>query len=294
MADQQRINILVKKQKSNYQQLIKTITVSLPASLRQGLWPPETGRQESHPEKSGQATARRPFTLKAQPPTVIGNGKTYHQQEMEERKPTGKSEKYWNIVSKRFVNSKRTMNSPALQTVRRNADKYFKTTDIVLDFGCGPGDITFEIAQKTHEVYATDISAGMIEAAKEKAREKSINNIKFIRTNLSDGKFQSDSFDTVTAFNVLQYIEDRKQLFSKIHELLKPQGLFISSTACLRDRKSVLRYLMEGLSKLKIVPKILLYKTLELENEMKGAGFKIIEATNISKVPERLIIARKD
>lgn len=212
---------------------------------------------------------------------------------MEELKPKGKPEKFWNIVSKRFVNSKRTMDSPALQNIRRNADKYFKSTDIVLDFGCGPGDITLEIAQNTQMVYATDISAGMIEAATEKASEQSINNIKFIRTNLSDGKFQAGSFDIVTAFSVLQYIEDKKQLYSKIHELLKPQGLFISSTACLRERKSALRFLMAGLTKLKIVPKILLYKTSELENEMKVAGFKIIEATNIAKVPDRFIIARK-
>lgn len=213
---------------------------------------------------------------------------------MEERKPTGKPEKFWDIVSKRFVNSKRTMNSPALQTIKNDVDKFFKSTDLVLDFGCGPGDITLVIAQNTQKVYATDISIGMIEAAKEKACEQSISNIKFIRTNLSDGKFQSNSFDKITAFNVLQYIEDKKQLYSKIHELLKPQGLFISSTVCFRERKSAHRFLMAGLTKLKIVPKIFLYKTSELENEIKDAGFKIIDAMNIAKIPDRFIIARKD
>ncbi|MGQ1788508.1 MULTISPECIES: class I SAM-dependent methyltransferase [unclassified Saccharicrinis] len=213
---------------------------------------------------------------------------------MEEQKPIGKPEKFWDIVSRRFVNSTRTMNSAALQTIKKDVNKFFKSTDIVLDFGCGPGDITLVIAQNAQKVYATDISTGMIDAAKKKASEQNISNIKFTRTNLFDGKFQSNSFDKITAFNVLQYIEDKKQLYSKIHELLKPQGLFISATACLRERKSALRFLMAGLTKLKIVPKIFLYKTSELENEMKGAGFKIIEATNIAKVPERFIIAQKD
>ena len=51
---------------------------------------------------------------------------------------------------------------------------------------------------------------------------------------------------------------------------------------------------MAGLTTLKIVPKMLFYKTSELENGIKETGFKIIEATNIAKLPERFIIARKD
>ena len=44
----------------------------------------------------------------------------------------------------------------------------------VLDIGCGPGDITFEIARKTQEVFATDISEGMISAAKQNAIKKKV------------------------------------------------------------------------------------------------------------------------
>jgi 2-polyprenyl-3-methyl-5-hydroxy-6-metoxy-1,4-benzoquinol methylase len=187
----------------------------------------------------------------------------------------------------------RTMNSRALQYVRQNTGNYFKPIDTVLDFGCGPGDITFEIARQTQQVYATDISEGMIEAAKHKASEQNIRNIRFIKTNLFDGNFETSSLDMITAFNVLQYIANKKQLFAKFHELLKPQGFFISSTACLRERKSVLRFLISGLSTLNIVPEILLYKTSELEDEIRGAGFTIVAAFNIAKIPERLIIASK-
>ena len=134
---------------------------------------------------------------------------------MMEPKRIDKSEKFWDNIAKRFGSSKRTMNSPALQAVRQNADTYFKPADKVLDFGCGVGDITCEIARNTQEVYATDISEGMIEAGKQKAYERSINNIKFIRTNLFDGKFQSGSFDVVTAFNVLHYIEDKNNCMTK-------------------------------------------------------------------------------
>lgn len=205
-----------------------------------------------------------------------------------------KSERFWDNVSKRFSNSNRTMRSPALTTIKQNAYKYFTPTDKILDVGCGPGDLTFEIARKTQEVYATDISEGMIEAAKNKAFKQNINNIQFFRSDLNDISFQSASFDVITAFNMLQYVTVKQDLYNKIYELLKPQGLFISSTACIRERKSALRIIMTGLTMLKIVPEILFYKTSELENEMRESGFTILEATDISKVPERFIIARKD
>jgi len=212
---------------------------------------------------------------------------------MTELKSTGKSERFWNNVSKRFGNSNRSMSSPALQFIKQNADNYFKPTDRILDIGCGPGDITLELARKTKEVFATDISEGMIEAATQKADERNYKNIQFIRTDLSDNSFQPYSFDVITAFNMLQYVPDKKILIGKIFELLKPQGLFLSSTACLRERKSFLRFTLAGLTTLNIVPEIGKYTTPELEKEIEESGFTIIEASDISKVPERLIIAKK-
>ena len=213
---------------------------------------------------------------------------------MLEPKRRRKSEKFWDRVSKLFGNSNRTMNSPALRTIKQYADKYFTPTDMILDIGCGPGDITFEIARRTKFVYATDISEGMINSAKYRAVEQNISNAKFIRTNLIDKSFQALSFDVITAFNMLQYVTDKQQLYSAIHEYLKPQGLFISSTACLNERKSMIRFMLTGMSTLKIGPDILFYKTSELENEIKESGFTIIEAGDISKIPERFIVARKD
>ena len=209
-------------------------------------------------------------------------------------KTIDRSEKFWNNISKWFSNSNRTMNSPALQTMKQSADKYFTPTDKILDIGCGPGDITIEIARKTQLVYATDISGGMIKAAEQEAVKQNIYNIQFFRTDLIDANFQTGSFDVITAFNMLQYILDKQHFYDRILEFLKPQGLFISSTPCLRERKPVVRYILKGLTTLNFVPDIVFYKVSELENEMKESGFSIVEATNIAKLPERLIVARKD
>ena len=134
----------------------------------------------------------------------------------------------------------------------------------------------------------------MIYSAKNRAVEQNINNIKFIRTNISDKSFQGFSFDIITAFNMLQYVTERQQLYSAIYQNLKPQGLFISSTACLGERKSMIRFMLTGMSILKIGPDIGFYKASELEHEIQTSGFTIIEAADIAKLPERFIIARKD
>jgi len=92
-------------------------------------------------------------------------------------KQKSKAEKFWDTVAKRFGKPNQTMNSPALLTVKQNSDKYFKPTSTILDFGCGTGDITFEMVRKTQQVYGIDYSEGMVEAANQKTKEKNIKNV---------------------------------------------------------------------------------------------------------------------
>lgn len=205
-----------------------------------------------------------------------------------------KAKRFWDSVSKRFGKPNQTTNSPALLSVKQHSDKYFKSTDTILDFGCGTGDITLEIARKTLKVYGIDYSEGMINAAIQKKEERNCKNVDFLKTDLFDISFQNNSFDVVTAFNVLHYISDKKRNYNKVYELLKPQGLFISSTACLGERYSLVRFLMSILTTIGVVPKMIFYKTAELENEIEKAGFSIVAKFDIAKLPERFIVAKKD
>jgi cyclopropane fatty-acyl-phospholipid synthase-like methyltransferase len=51
--------------------------------------------------------------------------------------------------------------------------------DTVLDFGCATGEYGFGIARYVHSVQGIDLSAKMIELAKQNARERRIENIRF-------------------------------------------------------------------------------------------------------------------
>ena len=76
----------------------------------------------------------------------------------------------------------------------------------------------------------------MLAIAEQKMAERNLDNVEFIQTSVFDETFQPVSFDVVMAFFVLHFFEDIDVVFERVHELLKPGGIFISETACLGNK----------------------------------------------------------
>ncbi|KPK82756.1 MAG: hypothetical protein AMS27_14075 [Bacteroides sp. SM23_62_1] len=78
-------------------------------------------------------------------------------------------------------------------------------------------------------------------------------------------------------------MEDNEKVFRRIHGLLKPGGLFISSTAFFKDKMAFKNSLeckaLLLIKKLGLFPLHLnKFKTNDVENLMANQDFKIIEA----------------
>ena len=58
-------------------------------------------------------------------------------------------------------------------------------SDIVMDFGCGPGYFTVELAKKAKTVVAVDVSLEMFKKAQHKTKKAHVKNVQFLQ---SDGK----------------------------------------------------------------------------------------------------------
>ena len=199
------------------------------------------------------------------------------------------SEKFFDKVSSK---SKQEPNQTASKIIE--ASKTFLEKDnCVLDFGCGSGAITNKLAKIVKSIDAIDISSGILEFAKRQAEENSINNINYIQTSIFDERLRDETFDVILAFNVLHYIEGMPNHIKRIHSLLKPNGIFISSTACLKEKRSFLRYLVLFLTKLGIMPKTNFYKKNELETLIKKGNIDLMKSESISKLPEYFMVARK-
>jgi len=97
----------------------------------------------------------------------------------------------------------------------------------VLDFGCGTGRTTVELAKKLKRgtVVAIDLSRKQLEKAYKKVEQSKVTNVIFIKED-DLARFPKNSFDAVTAVAVLEHFERPEKMLKKMLDLLKPNGYF--------------------------------------------------------------------
>lgn len=95
----------------------------------------------------------------------------------------------------------------------------------VLDLGCGSGYGTAELAQVAREATGIDNSFDAIEYAAEHYPRAG-----FFPLSATELPFADASFDLVTAFELIEHLEDWPQMLSEARRVLAPDGLLIVST----------------------------------------------------------------
>jgi ubiquinone/menaquinone biosynthesis C-methylase UbiE len=100
----------------------------------------------------------------------------------------------------------------------------------VLDAGCGPGRLTIPMAHRVGpkgEVTAMDLQEGMLREVQDRARQAKLNNIRFLRAGIGEGKLERDRFDRVVLITVLGEIPDREAALHEIFAALRPGGILL-------------------------------------------------------------------
>ena len=202
-----------------------------------------------------------------------------------------KDEKFWDRIASKFDRLEK--NDISYQIFIEKARKYLKIDDTVLDFGCGTGLICNEIAENVLSIYAMDISTNMIEISNNKAKELNIQNIEFSRTTIFDEKFKVSSFDAIIAFNIFHLLEEPQKYFQRLHQILKPGGLIISSTPCMSEAP-LLNLILKIFSFIGMTPKLNSFTSSEMKKMLLVESFKLIELNRIKpKSPIYLCILEK-
>ncbi|MEH1874141.1 class I SAM-dependent methyltransferase [Nostoc sp.] len=98
----------------------------------------------------------------------------------------------------------------------------------ILDIGTGTGHLVLEasrIVGNSGRVIGVDISAGMLEQARDKAEALDLGNVEFQLADAELLNFPANSFDRILCANTFPWLENKAVTLRLWHQFLKPDGL---------------------------------------------------------------------
>lgn len=105
-----------------------------------------------------------------------------------------------------------------------------RSTDVVLDIGCGAGVQDLLLARRAARVVGIDVSPDQIARARARvASYRGADNIDFRCTPLEAAGFGPREFDRIFSFSVFEHIFNRDEVLDVIVEVLKPGGRLVMS-----------------------------------------------------------------
>lgn len=99
--------------------------------------------------------------------------------------------------------------------------------DYVLDLGFGEGYGTSLLAGNCRKIIGVDVADKVVEYANNKYSK---NNCQFVKYDGRTLPFESNTFDIVVSFQVIEHIDDELAFIAEIHRVLKSGGRLILTT----------------------------------------------------------------
>lgn len=140
----------------------------------------------------------------------------------------------------------------------------------VVDFGCGTGVLTVEIARWARKVTAVDRSAAALEQAQERAEREQLSNITFLEADLSSLPLGAGKKDLVVISQSLHHVQDPAAVLAEAARILKPGGRVIVLELMPHQEQ----WVKERLGHLHLG-----FDADELQRELGRAGFKNVQFT---------------
>jgi ubiquinone/menaquinone biosynthesis C-methylase UbiE len=208
---------------------------------------------------------------------------------------TADDARFWDKIARKYAKDRIT-DLPGYERTVERTRHLLGSAARVLEIGCGTGTTALKLAPSVARIVATDVSSEMIAIAREKAGAQGCQNVEFSVVAADRVPGTDGTFDAVLAFNLLHLVNDRPATLATVHNRLKPGGLFISKTPCLSEMSLMIRYAVPVARMIGKAPFVSFFKAAELEAEIAGAGFTIIERQRHGserKDPRIFIVARK-
>lgn len=200
------------------------------------------------------------------------------------------STQFWNKSAHKYADSP-IKDLEAYEHKLSITQRYFSTHADVFEFGCGTGSTALIHAPFTGSYTAIDSAHTMIDIAKQKPKPDDIN-LTFDVASLEAYQADDQSYDVILGMNTLHLLEDVDSALRRVYDLLKPNGVFVSTTACLADKVYLKPLLWLGW-RLKLVPKVAFLSRSDLEKKLTLAGFDIDYRWAPEKAPYAYFLVAK-
>ena len=205
---------------------------------------------------------------------------------------TQPSSRFWDKIADRYARQP-VKDEAAYQKKLQVTQSYLRPDMKLLEFGCGTGTTALKHAPFVDRILAIDISARMLEIAEQKAEAAGISNVAFARAAIDDFTAPDNSFDVVLGMSILHLLADKDQAIAKVHKMLKPGGVFVSSTVCLGNTMKFFKLIGPLGRALGVLPLLQVFTTRELVDSIKKHGFEIEHQWSPGKGTSVFIVARK-
>lgn len=203
--------------------------------------------------------------------------------------------RFWDRVARKYARDAIKDMAGYERTIAR-VREYLRSTDTVLELGCGTGTTALMLAPSVAHYIGTDISTEMIGIAREKAALGVCANLEFSIAGSDHSTWPTGPFDAVLAFNLLHLVPDRTQYLQQIHAVLKPGGRFISKTPCLGEMNRLIRLAVPIARFFGRAPHVGFFIASGLASEITAAGLVIDEQARHGTKPNDpriFIVARR-
>ena len=200
--------------------------------------------------------------------------------------------RFWNFIANRYA--KRPIADQATYEKKLEITRRYLTPEAkVLEFGCGTGSTALLHAPYVGELLAIDFSERMIDIANGKLADQALNNLTFRQASIETLDQPDESFDAILGLSVLHLLDDRDSVIKRVTRLLRPDGCFISNTACLEDSINRMRYLLPIGSALGLLPRVRFFSTGNLLTAFENAGLVIEQQWQPAPGKALFVVARK-
>lgn len=201
--------------------------------------------------------------------------------------------RFWDRIADRYAKQP-VADAAAYETKLRVTQSYLEPEMELLEFGCGTGTTAIAHAPHVRHILGTDLSERMVEIARDKAKAAGVSNVTFRCVDFASLDEGDARYDAVLGMSVLHLLADHGDAIQSVHRLLRPSGLFITSTPCLSDSYSYLR-LVAPIAKWAgfFPPVVRFFSERELVASLTGRGFEILHHWKPGKKAAVFIVARK-